>query len=115
MQLETGQCRYDLTRQVFDAAMGSQEILKCVKVYGNCSSGSSHIGKCRQNHRPAQGTQPKDQAVPSSTKGYASSCTSFVFSEEASRNRRGSVRFRPCLLTGRFVLTGSYRYSGLLW
>jgi transposase InsO family protein len=48
-------------------------------------------------------------------KGYTSSCTSFVFSEEALGNCRGSVRFRPCLLTGRFVLTGSYRYSGLLW
>ena len=49
------------------------------------------------------------------SKGYTSSCTSFVFSEEALGNRRGSVRFRPCLLTGRFVPTGSYRYSGLSW
>ena len=46
-------------------------------------------------------------------KGYTSSCTSFVFSEEALGNRRGSVRFRPCILTGRSVPTGSYRYSGL--
>ncbi len=49
------------------------------------------------------------------SKGYTSSCTSFVFSQEALGNRRGSVRFRPCLLTGRSVPTGSYRYSGLLW
>jgi transposase len=49
------------------------------------------------------------------SKGYTSSCTSFVFSGETLENRRGSVRFRPCLLTGRFVPTGSYRYSGFLW
>ncbi len=48
------------------------------------------------------------------SKGYASSCTSFVFSEEALGNRRGSVRFRPCILTGQSMPTGSYRYSGLL-
>jgi transposase len=57
---------------------------------------------------------PCERRDPES-KGYTSSCTSFVFSEETLGNRRGSVRFRPCLLTGRFVLTGSYRYSGLLW
>ena len=46
-------------------------------------------------------------------KGYASSCTSFVFSGEALGNRRGSVLLMPCRLSGRFVPTGSYRYSGL--
>jgi transposase len=47
------------------------------------------------------------------SKGYTSSCTSFVFSEEALGNRRGSVRFRPCLLAGPFGPTGSYRCSCL--
>jgi transposase InsO family protein len=59
----------------------------------------------------------QERALPYSPyqKGYTSSCTFFVFSGETLGNRRGSVRFRPCLLTGRFVPTGSYRYSGLLW
>jgi transposase len=46
-------------------------------------------------------------------KGYTSSCTSFVFSGEALGNRRGSVLLMPCCLLGLFVLTDSYRYSGL--
>jgi transposase len=49
------------------------------------------------------------------SKGYTSSCTSFVVSEEALGNRRGSVRLRPCRFSGLFGPTGSYRYSGLLW
>ena len=49
------------------------------------------------------------------SKGYASSCTSFVFSGETLGNRRGSVRLIPCRLSGPFVPTGSYRYSGLSW
>jgi transposase len=47
------------------------------------------------------------------TKGYASSCTSFVFSGETLEKRRGSVLLMPCRLSGRFAFTGSYRYSGL--
>jgi putative transposase len=47
------------------------------------------------------------------TKGYASSCTSFVFSEGTCGNRRGSDRLMPCILSGPFSLTGSYKYSGL--
>ena len=47
------------------------------------------------------------------TKGYASSCTSFVFSGESLGNRDGSVRLIPCCLCGPFVPTGSYTYSGL--
>jgi hypothetical protein len=46
-------------------------------------------------------------------KDYTSSCTSFVFSGEALVNRRGSVLLMPCCLSGLFVPTGSYRYSGL--
>ena len=48
-------------------------------------------------------------------KGYTSSCTSFVSSLETLGNRRGSVNSIPCRLSGPFVPTGSYRYSGLLW
>jgi transposase InsO family protein len=48
-------------------------------------------------------------------KGYTSSCTSFVSSLETLGNRRGSVNLIPCRLSGPFALTGSYRYSGLLW
>jgi putative transposase len=47
------------------------------------------------------------------SKGYTSSCTSFVFSGEALGNRRGSVLLMPCRLSGRLALTDSYRYSGL--
>jgi transposase len=47
------------------------------------------------------------------TKGYTSSCTSFVLSGEALGNRRGSVLLMPCCLSGLFALTDSYRYSGL--
>jgi hypothetical protein len=47
------------------------------------------------------------------SKGYVSSCTSFVLSGEALGNRRGSVLLMPCRLSGRFALTDSYRYSGL--
>jgi hypothetical protein len=46
-------------------------------------------------------------------KDYTSSCTSFVFSGEALGNRSGSVLLIPCCLSGLFVPTGSYRYSGL--
>src|SRR5262249_19105738 len=46
-------------------------------------------------------------------KGYTASCTSFVFSGDALGNRRGSVLLIPCCLSGLFVPTGSYRYSGL--
>jgi transposase len=47
------------------------------------------------------------------TKGYTSSCTSFIFSEEALGNRCGSVLLMPCCLSGLFGPMGSYRYSGL--
>ena len=46
-------------------------------------------------------------------KGYTASCTSFVLSGETLGNRRGSVLLMPCCLSGLFVPTGSYRYSGL--
>src|SRR5262249_50982140 len=36
------------------------------------------------------------------TKGYASSCTSFIFSGGTWANRRGSDRLRPCHLIGPF-------------
>jgi putative transposase len=49
------------------------------------------------------------------SKGYTSSCTSFVSSLETLGNRRGSVNLIPCRLSGPFAPTGSYRYSGLLW
>jgi hypothetical protein len=45
-------------------------------------------------------------------KDYTSSCTSFVFSGEALGNRRGSVLLMPRCLSGLFVPTGSYKYSG---
>ena len=48
-------------------------------------------------------------------KGYTSSCTSFVSSAKTLGNRRGSVSLMPCRLSGLFVPTGSYRYSGLSW
>ena len=47
------------------------------------------------------------------SKGYASSCTSFVFSGETLGSRRESVSLRPCRLSGPFGPTGSYRYSCL--
>ncbi len=49
------------------------------------------------------------------SKGYTSSCSSFVSSLETLGNRRGSVNLIPCRLSGPFAPTGSYRYSGLLW
>jgi putative transposase len=47
------------------------------------------------------------------SKGYTSSCTSFVLSGEALGNRRGSVLLMPCRLSGLSAPTGSYKYSGL--
>ena len=47
------------------------------------------------------------------TKGYTSSCTSFVVSWEGLGNRGGSVRLMPCCLCGPPGPTGSYTYSGL--
>jgi transposase len=41
------------------------------------------------------------------TKGYASSCTSFVSSGGTLGDRRGSVRLTPCALRGPSVPTGS--------
>jgi transposase len=45
------------------------------------------------------------------TKGYASSCTSFVTSGATLEKRRGSVRLIPCNFFGLSVPTGSKRYS----
>jgi transposase InsO family protein len=41
------------------------------------------------------------------SKGYASSCTSFVLSGATLGNRRGSVRLIPCHFIGPSVPTGS--------
>jgi transposase InsO family protein len=41
------------------------------------------------------------------SKGYTSSCTSFVLSGETLGNRRGSVLLMPCCLSGPFGPTGS--------
>jgi transposase len=47
------------------------------------------------------------------TKGYASSCTSFVPSATTWAKRRGSLRLIPWSLSGLFSPTGSYRHSFL--